>query len=149
MKKIFIYYSLTGNGDMVADYLKDKNYDIRKVETNEPLPNNFILRILTGGYKAMINYEDKLIDFNIDISDYDEVVIGSPIWNSRLSSPINTVLKKLNLKSKKASFILYSGSGKSLKATEFINKKYIGSKIIDIKEPLKNKEELRKLELLI
>ena len=25
MKKIFIYYSLTGNGDVVADYLKKKS----------------------------------------------------------------------------------------------------------------------------
>ena len=149
MKKIFIYYSLTGNGDIVADYLKSKNYDIRKVETSEVLPNNFILRILTGGYKAMINYEDRLNNFNNDISDYDEVVIGSPIWNSRLSSPINTMLKELNLKDKKVSFVFYSGSGKSKKATEFINKNYIGSKVINIKEPLKNKNELKKLELLI
>ena len=95
MKKIFIYYSLTGNGDVVASYLKDSNYDIRKVETKEVLPNNYILRILTGGYKAMINYEDELLNFNSNIEEYDEVMIGSPIWNSRLSSPINTILKKL------------------------------------------------------
>ena len=63
MKKLFIYYSLTGNGDMVANYLKDNGYDIRKVLTDEPLPDNYILRILTGGYKAMIKYKDKLIDF--------------------------------------------------------------------------------------
>ena len=46
----------------------------------------------------MVNYEDRLNNFNNDISDYDEVVIGSSIQNSRLSSPINTVLKELNLK---------------------------------------------------
>ena len=46
MKKIFIYYSLTGNGDVVAGYLKNKNYDIRKVITKEPLPNNYILFLL-------------------------------------------------------------------------------------------------------
>ena len=31
MKKLFIYYSLSGNGDYVADYLKNKNYDIIKI----------------------------------------------------------------------------------------------------------------------
>ena len=147
MKKIFIYYSLTGNGDMVADYLKDKKYDIRKVITSELLPNNFILRILVGGYKAMINYNDKLIDFNNNITDYDEIIIGSPIWNSRLSSPINTVLNELKLNGQKISFILYSGSGKSIKATEMINNKYKDVDIIDIKEPIKNKDELNKLKL--
>ena len=105
MKKVFIYYSLTGNGDEIAKILENKKYDIRKVETNEILPKNFILRILTGGYKAMIKYEDKLMDFDSDIEDYDEIIIGTPIWNNRLSSPINSVLKELKLNNKKITFI--------------------------------------------
>lgn len=145
MKKIFIYYSLTGNGDEVANYLKSKDYDIRKVQTNEPLPNNYILRILSGGYKAMINYEDSLIDFDNNIQEYEEVIIGSPIWNDRLSSPINTTLKMLDLQNKKVSFILYSGSGKAKKATDIILQKYNNPKIINLKEPKQNNEELRKI----
>lgn len=144
MKKIFIYYSLTGNGDMVANFLSKKNIDIRKVETLEPLPKNYILSIITGGFKASINYKDKLNNFNDDISNYDEIIIGSPIWNSRLSTPINSVLKKLDLSNKKIAFILYSGSGKSPKATQKINNLYKNAKIIDIKEP-KNNEDLESI----
>lgn len=142
MKKIFIYYSLTGNGDTVSNYLKDKGIEVKRIITNEPLPKNFILRIMSGGYKAMIQYKDKLDDFNPDISEYDEVIIGSPIWNSRLSSPINTVLDKLNLDNKKVTFVLYSGSGESKGATKRIKKEYPEAKIIDIKNPLKNKEDM-------
>lgn len=145
MKKIFIYYSLTGNGDLVAEYLKDKEYDIRKVETKEPLPNNYVLRILSGGYKAMINYEDKLIDFNTNIEEYDEIIIGSPVWNARLSSPINKVLKLLDLKDKKVKFILYSGSRDASKVKEILGNKYPDSEITILKEPLKNKDELEKV----
>lgn len=148
MKKIFIYYSLTGNGDEVANYFKHKKYDVRKVTTSEELPKNNFLRILTGGYKAMINYEDKLIDFNNDIKKYDEIIIGSPIWNSRLSSPINTVLKELKLENKKTTFILYSGSNKKTKVQSLINIKYPNSKIITLYEPKKNKKELEKIELI-
>ena len=140
MKKLFIYYSLTGNGDFIADFLKNKNVDIRKVETLEPLPKNYILSILTGGFKASINYKDKLNNFNDDISNYDEIIIGSPIWNSRLSTPINSVLEKIKLNNKKITFILYSGSGKSLKATKKINKLYLNAQIINIKEPKNNKD---------
>lgn len=147
MKKIFIYYSLTGNGYTVASYLKEKGWNIRKVETSEPLPKNYILSILAGGYKAMVNYEDKLIDFDANIEEYDEVAIGSPIWNARLSSPINSVLKELDLKDKKLTFVLYSGSGKSPKATERINKEYPNAKVIDLVEPKKNKEELTKFKV--
>ena len=147
MKKLFIYYSLTGNGDAVADYLKNSGYDIRKIETLEPLPDNNVLRILAGGYKAMINYEDKLYDWEKNIEEYDEICVGSPIWNSRISSPINTVLKSVHLENKKPTFILYSGSGKAAKATKSLCEKYAICNIIHLKEPAKNKEELDKLRL--
>lgn len=145
MKKIFIYYSLTGNGDAVAEHLKNQNYDIRKIDTSEVLPNNNILRILAGGYKAMIGYEDKLIDFDSNIDEYEEVLIGSPIWNYRLSSPINTALKQLNIKDKKIKFVLYSGSNKFDKINKNISLKYDNVEIINLQEPKKNKVELEKL----
>ena len=142
MRKIFIYYSLTGNGDIVSNYLKGKGIEVRKVVTKEELPKNFILRIMSGGYKAMTLYKDKLDGFNHDISEYDEVIIGSPIWNGRLSSPINTVLDKLDLDNKKITFILYSGSGESKGASKRIKKEYPSAKIINIKNPLNNKEDM-------
>ena len=144
MKKLFIYYSLTGNGDIVADYLKNKNVEIRKVNVLNELPKKFFLRMMVGGFKALVGYKEKIIDFDCDISLYSEVLIGSPIWNDRLSAPIRTILSKLDLNNKKIIFILYSGSGKSLKATEFINKNY-DAKIIHIKEPKKNSGELNKI----
>ena len=144
MKRIFIYYSLSGNGDLVADYLKH-TCDIRKVETKEPLSNNRIIQIITGGFKAMINYKDKLKNFNKDISDYDEIIIGSPIWNDRLSTPINRVLEELNMKDKIVKFILYSGSGKANRAINKINMNY-NANIYILKEPLKNVSELNKIK---
>lgn len=148
MKKIFIYYSLSGNGDVVADYLKNKGIDIQKIEVKKKdiLPKSMLLRIMTGGFKAFINYKDKLDNFNNNIDNYDEVIIGSPIWNSRLSCPINSVLDMIDLKDKKVTFILYSGSGKTNKATEKIKKEYPLANIIDIKEPKKYLDELDKLD---
>jgi len=145
MRKLFIYYSLTGNGDEVAIYLRKKGYDIRKIVTSEILPRTSFFRILSGGFKALINYKDKLIDFDNEIDDYDEVVIGSPIWNNRLSSPINTVLEELNLNNKKISFVLYSGSGRANHAKNMINNRYGDCKIICLKEPKNDKEELKKI----
>ena len=147
MKKLFIYYSSTGNGDEVSKYL-EKEYDIRKVNSLEPLPKSYFLSILIGGYKAMRNYKDKLDNFDSDISSYDEIVIGSPIWNDRLCSPINSVLDKINITNKKIKFVLYSGSGKASKASKLINEKYKTVPII-LKEPKKNKDELKKLEVLL
>ncbi len=145
MKKIFIYYSLTGNGDMIADHLKRDGYDIRKIKVKKELPKSFLFKMLSGGFKAAIDYKETLVDFDHEVAEYDEVVIGSPVWNSRLSTPAATALKTLDLTDKKVTFLLYSGSGSAKKATEFIHKNYPGSKIVNLKEPKKEKEEIKKL----
>lgn len=138
MKKIFIYYSHSGNGDIVANYLKKKGIDIRKVSVKEDISNNKVLSILQGGILASINYKSKLVAFDNNINKYKEIIIGSPIWNGRLSCPINSVLNKLEIKDKKITFILYSGSGKSPKATDKLKKIYPKCNIINIKEPKNN-----------
>ena len=146
MKKIFIYYSLSGNGDAVAEYLKTKGYDIRKVEPDEKMPKSTFLRILKGGYLAMRNHKPKLKNFDSNIESYKEVIIGSPIWNGRLSCPINSVLDILDLKDKKLSFIFYSGSGSSPKATEKVSMLYPKADIINMIEPKNNLESLKSLQ---
>ena len=145
MKKIFIYFSLAGSGDTVADYFRDKGYDIRKVISKSKYSKNMFLLIMKGGYKATFNKKDKLVDFDNDISKYDKVVIASPIWNDRLSAPINTVISELDLKDKDVSFVLYSASGNGTKAKERIKELY-GVDAIILKEPKNNIEELDKLK---
>ena len=146
MNKLFIYYSLTNNGDKVADYYKDKGYDIRKIEVKKKLPKIFFFRIMTGGFKALINYKEKLINFDNNIDNYNEIIIGSPIWFDRLSTPVRTALNKLNLENKTIHFVLYSGSGTGKKAEEFINKNYSSAKITILKEPNKYNDELKKID---
>ena len=146
MRKLFVYYSYTGNGDEVAKYLRVRGYDLRMVQRKKKLPKSFFFGIMTGGFLAGIKHKDKLVDFDENTEEYDEIVVGSPIWNGRFSSPINTVLSKLSLKDKKVKFVLYSGSGEAPKALKRINKEYPGAEVIILKEPKKYKEELSKLD---
>ena len=145
MKKIFIYYSLNGSGDKVADYLRNKGIDIRKVITKDKMGKSTFSMIMKGGFLASINHKSKLIDFNDNVIDYDEIIIGTPIWNSRISCPINTVLSKLYLKNKNLTFILYSASGKKNKAMKKINKLYPEARIINLLEPKDNLEEMEEM----
>ena len=146
--KLFIYYSYYGNGDVVASYLKEKEYEIRKVNAKLKLSKMFFFAIMKGGFLATINKKPQLIDYNNDVSKYDEIYIGSPIWNGRLAPAINTVLKQTNLNDKKLTFILYSGSMSGPKADKKINKLYPNAKIIHLQEPKKYNNELNKLEVI-
>ena len=145
MKKLFIYYSLTGNGDLVSEIYKEKGYEIRKVINKRTYPKKMFPLMMIGGYRALFNKKDKLVDFDNDITKYQKIVIGSPIWFDRTSPVLNTILNKLDLNNKDVSFIFYSGSGEGTKAKEKIKKLY-NADIIFLKEPKKYKEELNKIK---
>ena len=148
MKKLFLYYSYTGNGKVVAERLAAAGCDLREIVREKPMPNSFFWGIVVGGFLATIKHKDKIAEIDLDVSDYDEVVIGSPIWNARFASPVNTALSRLDLSGKKATFVLYSGSGEGKNADERIAKEYPNASVIHLKEPKKYPEELEKLCVL-
>ena len=148
MKKLFIYYSLTGNGDYLASLLQEKGYELRKVVEKKKMPKSFFLLMMVGGFRAGVGSKGKLVDFDDDISSFDEILIGSPIWNGRLAPAINGVLSRLDLKDKKARFLIYSGSGEGEKAKEKIHKLFGDVDILFLQEPKKHPEELEKLKVL-
>ncbi len=145
MKKLLIYYSLTGNGDLVAEFLKD-SFDIRKVTEKKKMPKKFFWMIMSGGFRASVGVKAKLVDYDNDVSSYDEIVIGSPIWNGRFPPVIKSVLLETELKDKKVSFVFYSGSGAGKKAEEKVKKEFPNANIVFLKEPKKYPEELKKVE---
>ena len=146
MKKLFLYYSYTGNGDVVAEAFKKKGYDIRKFDTVKKLPKSFFWGMMVGGFQAAINKKAKLKPFDHDISMYEEIVIGSPIWNGKFSPALNGLLKALELPTNKISFVFYSGSGEGKKALKRLNKQYPNASYVFLKEPKKYPEELKKLD---
>ena len=145
MKKLFLYYSLSGNGDVVANLFKEKGYEIRKVETVKGLPKNFFFAMMSGGFQAGIKKKAKLKEFDQDLTPYDEIVIGSPIWNARITPAINTILASLNFSDKLVSFVFYSGSGTGKHAEKRIHKEFPNAKVTFLKQPKDYPEELNKL----
>lgn len=147
MKKLFIYYSLTGNGDLVAEFLKGKDFEIRKVTEKKKMPKSFFFMIMSGGFRATAKSKAKLVDYDNDVSKFDEIVIGSPIWNARTTPVLNAILKETNFEGKKLSFIFYSGSGEGKKAETKIKEQFPEAQIVFLKEPKKYPEELKKVEI--
>lgn len=146
MRGLFIYYSFSGNGDVVAKKMKELGFEVRKAESSFKLSRKFLPQMLKGGFSALIGQKPPLENYNCDISNFDTVCIGSPIWNGRLASPVNTVLEKTDLSGKKVVFILYSGSGFAKKAEEKIKKLYPDAVIIHLAQPKDNPDRLLKLE---
>lgn len=148
MSKLLIYYSYTGNVELISFYFKENGYELRRVTEKKKMPKSFFFSILLGGFRAGIHAKGKLIDYDNDVSKFDEIVIASPIWNGRLTPAINSVIKQTNLENKKVSFVLSAGGGEAPKAIKKIRKLFGDVEVIVLKEPKKYKEELEKLKAL-
>ena len=145
MKKLFIYYSLTGNGDLVAEKLKEKGYELRKVIEKHKPSKKFFWMVLGGGFRAGLGLKGKLVNYDNDIADFENIIVGSPIWNGRFPPAINSVLAQTDFSNKKLTFIFYSGSGEGKKAEQKVRKLFPGASIIFLQEPKKHENELEKL----
>ena len=146
--KYFIYFSASGNGDLIAEYLKGLDYTPIKVEMVKPIKKVGFFAILKYGFRAGANKKEKIKELNLDLKEDDQVVIGSPIWNDRLSTPINTLLSKYDFNKEMTKFILYpagEGTNKSLLQLEKLGFK---QKPIVFSNPLKNKVKIKDIIVL-
>ena len=143
MSKYFVYFSLTGNGDYIASLYEEKGYTPVKVEMVKTPKKVGFFTILKYGGRAMTNKKEKLKEITLNLKEDDEVIIGSPIWNDRLSTPINTILDQYSFNKETTLCVLYpagEGTKKSLKQIEKLGFKKTP---IVITYPLKNKEQTR------
>lgn len=146
MKTLFLYYSFTGNGDLVAEKLREKGVEVRNVTPKKPLPKSFFWSVMTGGFLATIGHKSPLNEYDKSLDGVDRVVIGSPVWNGRLSCPVNKLLSDLDFGSIPVDFVLCAGGGTAPKAEQFLAKEYPASSVLVLKEPKKYPEELNKLD---
>ena len=143
--KYFVYFSASGNGDFIAECLKELGYTPIKVEMIKPIKKINFFSIMKYGFRAGMNKKEKIKELNLGLKDDDEVVIGSPIWNDKLSTPINTLLDKYSFNKETTNFILYpagEGTNKSLIQLEKLGFK---NKPIVYSNPLKNQDKVKEL----
>ena len=92
MKTLVIYYSRSGNTRMVARRIADAlGGEIE--ELTDQVDRKGIVGYLRSGREAFLGRRAKLNPIAADLSSFDLVVIGTPVWNASLSSPIRTFLQ--------------------------------------------------------
>lgn len=141
MKKLFIYYSNTGNGDFLASVLAEREFEPHKIETLKPIKKMNFFGIFKYGFLAATKKLIKIKDLEIVFDfDQDEVVIGSPIWNDRLSNPVLTLLSSYGFNKETTQFVLYAGGGKANHAIKQLETFGFKKAPIVLKQPLSDKE---------
>jgi flavodoxin len=100
MKNLVVYYSRTGKTRFVAEKVASKlKADIEEVVDLKNRSGRF--GFLKAGDDATRGNETKIEETKKYPGDYDLIVVGTPVWNSRPASAIRTYLNRNNLAGKK------------------------------------------------
>ncbi len=102
MKKLVVYYSYTGNTRKIASIIKEKlNCDVLELEPLTPFSEDYDEVVDEYQNNSIDNKEVAIKDINVDLNNYDEIIIGTPVWWYTISPVVVTFLKKYDLSGKK------------------------------------------------
>lgn len=147
MKVLVVYYSRTGNSKKVAEEISNAlKCDIERVIDTKDRAGLF--GWLSAGSDSMRGNLTKIKDIAKDISRYDLIIIGGPIWSWTVCPPVRTFLTDHGDKIKTAAFFCTeggSGSEKAFKIMASILGKDPVSTLLIKENELKKGEHLKKV----
>lgn len=112
---LVVYYSRTGNTASVAEGLgRACEGDVEAIRVS--VSRRGALGYLFSGFEAMFERESLILPPQRNPHDYDIVLIGGPVWNSTVSSPVRSYMKRFAGSLPEVGFFVTSGGGEDVRA---------------------------------
>lgn len=136
MKTLVLYYSYTGNTKSIAQEVQKKlNCNIAEIVPVVSYSTDYDTVVDQAHVDVNKEYKPEVKPLGVNISDYDVIVIGSPVWWYHVASPVLTVLH------------LNDWSGKSV-YTFATNAGWIGKTFDDFEKEMKGASIKSKMNII-
>ncbi|MDO5825199.1 MAG: hypothetical protein BZ137_02940 [Methanosphaera sp. rholeuAM130] len=111
MTDLIIYYSRTNNTKLVAEGIA-KKFDAKLLEVKDKQKRSGILGFVKGGYDSIREKDTEIEYEKVDLKDYDNIFIGTPVWASKPTPAILQFIKENEFSGTKCvTFATMMGSG--------------------------------------
>ena len=142
-KAAVIYYSLDGNTRFVASEIcRATGAQSIEITRNKKLPGLPIVKHFVGGMEVKLKKSPPVTPLLMDLSPYETLYVGAPVWASSFASPLRTFLAANGFKGKKIHlFCCYAGNpGTALSDMKamFIRSEFGGE--LSIRKALENRD---------
>lgn len=102
MKRIVVYYSYGGNTKRVAQKIqKSLGADIAEIKTINPYQGNYNDIVDQGHEEVNNGFMPEIEPLEIDLSQYDHIIIGTPVWWYTFAPAVKTFLNTADFSGKK------------------------------------------------
>ena len=100
MKSLVVYYSRSGNTRFAAEQIsKEIGGEIEEIIDKKKRKG--LLGFVSSGYDATRGRATKIAAIKRSPKDYDLVVVGTPMWNKRITPAVRTYLRDNNFSEKR------------------------------------------------
>lgn len=98
---LIVFYSLEGNTRFISEILKDDlQADLLELKPKNEISSRGILKYLWGGKQVYMKVKPALLPLDLNLNNYETIIIGTPVWAWTFAPPIRTFLSQVQLKGK-------------------------------------------------
>ncbi|QIB70314.1 flavodoxin [Aminipila butyrica] len=116
MKSIVVFYSLEGNCKLIGQTIaKATGADVLELKLEKPVPDKGPLKYISGGHSALKKMTPKLAEPVPNLSDYELIFVGAPVWAGTFAPALRTFAAKAHLENKLMCFFTCCGGGSTEK----------------------------------
>lgn len=102
MKVLVVYYSYGGNTRKIAEKVaKALHAELAELRTVKAYSGNYDEVVEEGHEEVKRGYKPELLPLSADVSDYDAIVVGSPVWWYTFAPAMKTFLESRDWTGKK------------------------------------------------
>ena len=112
-KTALIYYSLNGHTEFIAKKM-GKQLDCTTIQLKlqkEFSQTNKFLQYFWAGKSSAFHDKPKLANKKIDLTQYDTLIIATPVWAGNMSSPIRSFLTSYAIEGKSVYLVANDSGG--------------------------------------
>lgn len=97
MKSLIVYYSYQQNTKKIAELIQEKiGGDILRIDTLTPYDGDYNSIVSQGQDEVNRGYCPELKPIDADLSQYDTIILGTPVWWYTFAPAMHTFLKSQN-----------------------------------------------------
>ena len=101
MKKLVVFYSYTGHTKMIAENIQQKlNCDILEIKPVKPYSTDYQTVVDEEQNNSSVGKTPDIQKIDKNLNDYDEIIVGTPVWWYTIAPVIRTFLTQNDLSNK-------------------------------------------------
>lgn len=102
MKSIILFYSFGGNTKKAAEFMRHElRADMAEITTVKPYTGSYNSVVDQGQQEVNRGYMPEIKPLDVDMSQYDTVILGTPVWWYTFAPAMKTFLHGCDLAGKK------------------------------------------------